>query len=247
MTSIALISDIHANALALDAVLADIRARGCDRILCLGDLVGYGPRPGEVIACIRTENIETVMGNYDEAVGFTLPACGCHIDNPRQKALSRHSLHWAIAHTTPQERAFLRSLPETLSVEVEGISFCLTHATPDSITEYLYQADAARMAEIIALITQDVYVYGHTHLPFHAVLGGKHILNAGSVGRPKDFDTRAGYMLAQVHGQRLRAEVVRVPYDVAQVVREMAAQGIDEAFGRFLLDGGEGETQRRNP
>jgi putative phosphoesterase len=247
MTSIALISDIHANALALDAVLADIRARGCNCILCLGDLVGYGPRPGEVIARIRAENIETVMGNYDEAVGFTLPACGCHIDNPRQKALSRHSLQWAIAHTTPQERAFLRSLPETLAIEVEGISFCLTHATPDSNTEYLYPADAARMAEIIALITQDAYVYGHTHLPFHAVLGGKHILNAGSVGRPKDFDTRAGYMLAQVHGQRLCAEVVRVPYDVAQVVQEMAAQGIDEAFGRFLLDGGKSEMQRRNP
>ena len=200
---------------------------------------GYGPRPGEVIARIRAEGIETVMGNYDEAVGFTLPACGCHIDNPRQRALSRHSLQWAIAHTTAQEREFIRSLPESLSVRVEELSFYLTHASPDSISEYFYPTDRERMAEIAELIPEDVYVYGHTHFPLCSLLGRKHIINAGSVGRPKDFDTRAGYVIAEVSGKTIHAEVVRVAYKVDQVAREMAELGIDKAFSQFLLDGGE--------
>ncbi len=239
MSNIAFISDIHGNLDALDAVLADIHARGMERVFCLGDLVGYGPWPGEVIGRIRADNIPTIMGNYDEAVGFTLPVCGCHINDRRAKALSQHALKWAVDHTTAQDRAYLRALPESLSIEVAGVSFLLNHASMDSITEYVYQIDAERMREIAAQTAEDVYVYGHTHFPFHEAVGGKHIINAGSVGRPKDGDNRAGYVAAHIENGTVSTQMIRVGYDVNQVVADMRARGIATALCRFLQNGGE--------
>jgi putative phosphoesterase len=239
MNSIALLSDIHGNIEALDAVLQDIARQPCDLILCAGDLVGYGPRPNEVIHRIKTENIRTVMGNYDEAVGFTLPACGCHIDNPVQKALSRHSLKWTIDHTSAESREFLRGLPESLSIPIGGKSILLTHASSDSISEYIYQEDQERIHQILSEIQEDVYVFGHTHYPFFLPVGSKWIANAGSVGRPKDGDNRASYMQLQVDDGSVRAEIVRVSYDVESVVQDMEKLGLDEAFRLFLQNGGE--------
>ena len=239
MSSIALFSDIHGNIEALDAVLQDIARHPCDLILCAGDLVGYGPHPDEVIERIKAENIQTVMGNYDEAVGFTLPACGCHINNPVQKALSRHSLKWTIDHTGAESREFLRGLPESLSIPISGKSILLTHASGDSISEYIYQEDRERIHEILEEIKEDVYVFGHTHFPFFMPVGSKWIINAGSVGRPKDGDNRAAYARLQIEDGSVRAETVRVAYDVESVVRDMEKYGLDEALRLFLVNGGE--------
>ena len=239
MQTIALLADIHGNLEALDAVLADIRENPCDQILCAGDLVGYGPRPNEVIARIRETGIQTVMGNYDEAVGFLLPACGCHIDNPRQKELSLHSLQWSTEHTTTDNRDWLRQLPESLRIESDGKTIQLIHATEDSIVEYLYQSDEARIQEILEKSDCDIYVYGHTHYPYSLQVGEKWIINPGSVGRPKDLDPRASYVRLVVDGDNVRTEIRRVSYDVDKVVHQISEGGLDADFANFLRSGGD--------
>lgn len=239
MSSIAILSDIHGNIEALDAVLSDLRHQPCDLILCAGDLVGYGPHPNEVIERIKALNIQTVMGNYDEAIGFKLPACGCHIDNPRQKELSRHSLKWSIDHTLPANREFLRSLPESLSLQIAGKSVFLLHASADSISEYIYQVDTDRLEQILQETEEDIYIYGHTHYPFIMPLGTKWVVNAGSVGRPKDGDTRACYMRLQIGNDQIQGEICRVAYDVEKVISDIERSGLDPAFGEFLRNGGE--------
>jgi len=239
MHAIAILADIHGNLEALDAVLADIRKTPCEQILCAGDLVGYGPRPNEVIERIREAGIQTVMGNYDEAVGFHLPACGCHIDNPRQKELSLHSLKWSTEHTTTENREWLRQLPESLQIEVGGKMIQLIHATEDSIVEYLYQSDEARISEILACCDCDIYAYGHTHYPYTMTLDNKWIINPGSVGRPKDLDPRAAYVRLIVDGDAVHAEIRRVAYDVEKVAGEIISGGLDPAFAEFLRNGGD--------
>jgi len=88
------ISDIHSNIKALNAVLDSINSNNCEKIICLGDVVGYGPHPNEVIEKINELEIDTIMGNYDEAVGFYLPYCGCHIDSKVKFLQSQNSLRF---------------------------------------------------------------------------------------------------------------------------------------------------------
>lgn len=239
MKSIAILADIHGNLEALDAVLSDIRDNPCDQIICAGDLVGYGPRPNEVIERVREQGIDSVMGNYDEAVGFLLPACGCHIDNPRQKELSLHSLKWSIEHTTAENREWLRELPESLCFEFDGRTVLLMHASVDSIVEYIYQSDEGRVREILESCDCDIYVYGHTHYAYSMAVGDKWIINPGSVGRPKDLDPRASYIRLTIDAGAVTTQIRRVTYDVEKVAGEIADGGLDLAFAAFLRQGGD--------
>ncbi|MHB9092205.1 MAG: metallophosphoesterase family protein, partial [Chloroflexota bacterium] len=107
---IAVLSDVHGNKHALEAVLADIDSQGIDRVYCLGDLVGYGAFPNEVIALIRERGIPTVMGNYDEGVGFDRDECGCAYTDPEMRRLGDLSLMWSREQVTAENKAFLRAL-----------------------------------------------------------------------------------------------------------------------------------------
>lgn len=239
MIKIAIISDIHSNITALDAVLFDIENYGCKNILCCGDLVGYGPSPNEVIERIRELGIPTVMGNYDEAVGFLLPACGCHINNPKQKELSNNSLNWSIANTTQENRAFLRNLPESMECIYGSKSLLLNHATFESISEYVYEKDEERIAGILSEINHDIYIYGHTHYPFIKAIRNKMIINAGSVGRPKNLDNRATYILLEIEDLSIHGTIRKVLYDIEKVASAIEQSGLDSYFADFIRNGGD--------
>jgi len=239
MYKIAVLSDIHANLHALEAVLDDIQKWGFDSILCTGDLVGYGPWPDETVALIRQMKIPTVMGNYDEAVGFRLPVCGCHINDPSQKRLSDHALKWAIEHTTPETREYLRSLPEEFTQTIENHRILMVHASVDSLNEYVYEADSERMGDIAAGLKADIYIYGHTHFPYVKTIDQRMVINAGSVGRPKQGDIRAGYMALEIAEGDVQAHLCKVAYDVDKTASDMLSRGIDPAFSLFLSHGGD--------
>ncbi|MGB4873455.1 MAG: metallophosphoesterase family protein, partial [Candidatus Promineifilaceae bacterium] len=100
MKQLAVFGDIHANLPALEAVLADIDARNLDNLYCLGDLVGYGVWPNEVITAVRQRNIPTIMGNYDQGVGQDSDDCGCAYKTAKAQALGKHSIAWTNAHTS---------------------------------------------------------------------------------------------------------------------------------------------------
>src|SRR5262245_25706269 len=133
---IAIFSDIHANLPALEAVLDQIRAGRYDRTYCLGDLVGYATFPNEVAARIRQERIPTVMGNYDDGVGFDRDDCGCAYREEEEKRRGDQSLAWTKAHATTDTKAFLRTLKPEIRFESDGRRVLLVHGSPRKMNEY---------------------------------------------------------------------------------------------------------------
>jgi len=110
MDRITVFGDIHGNLPALEVVLADMEARQLSNWYCLGDMVGYGTFPNEVVEIIQGRNIPTIMGNYDQGVGLSSDDCGCAYTNPTAEALGKRSIAWSNAQTTEANKAYLRSL-----------------------------------------------------------------------------------------------------------------------------------------
>lgn len=234
------ISDIHSNIEALESVIKDIKDMriNTENIYCLGDLVGYGPRPNEVIELIREYNIKTILGNYDEAVGFYLPTCGCNIDTPSDKIKTQNSLNWTGQHTSENNKEFLRDLEEQITMEIEGYKLLLTHASPYSINDYVYENYTEKQEEIAENLEEDIIVFGHTHFPYIKKIKDKLFVNTGSVGRAKDGDNRACYCIVEI-GTDVNVKFIRVPYDVEKVAKEIEKTELLDEFAELLRTGKE--------
>ncbi len=236
MRQIAIFSDIHANYPALKAVLADMDKKGLEQRYCLGDLVGYSTFPNEVIALIRELQIPTIMGNYDQGVGNSSDVCGCAYKTAEEEALGKRSIAWTNAHTTEENKAFLRSLLPQISLELDELRVFLAHGSPRKINEYLYEdRPDAGLERILDGVNADVLVVGHTHKPYHRVLpSGRHVINEGSVGKPKDGDPRAAYVILESDGKELKVEFVRVAYDVEQAATAIETSEMPSEYASML-------------
>ena len=237
--SITIFGDIHGNLPALEAVLADMEARGLGNLYCLGDLVGYGTFPNEVVQIIRQRAIPTLMGNYDQGVGNDSDDCGCAYKTPEAQALGERSIAWTNRHTLADHKAYLRSLPMTIPVQLDGLRVLLVHGSPRKINEYLYadRSDAS-FERLLDEAGVDVLVCGHTHLPYHKVLpSGRHVVNAGSVGKPKDDNPQACYVVLSAEGTALEVQFIRVPYDVERAAQAIEASDMPHEFAQMLRDG----------
>ena len=244
----ALLSDVHANLQALDAVLADIDRRGdADAVYHLGDLVGYSSQPNEVVARLRERGIAGVAGNYDSTVATDYAHCGCRSESPRQEELAHVSYEYTRRAVTPETRRYLAALPFSLELRplgghAPGPRLVLVHGTPTLNTLYWTEDRpddfCLRMAEVVGLKAGDAIAFGHTHKPWHREVAGIHFVNTGSVGRPKDGDWRAGYVRLSLGEGLPRVEFVRVAYDVDGAARGVVAAGLPEEFAAFLRAGG---------
>ncbi len=239
MNRVAIFSDIHANLPALDAVLADMDARGLNDRYCLGDLVGYATFPDEVTETIRRLQIPCIMGNYDLGVGNSSDNCGCAYKDPQSEALGKLSIAWSNAHTTPENKAFLRSLPSQVPLQLGDLRVMLVHGSPRRVNEYLYEdRPDASLERLLDMVESDVLVCGHTHIPYHRVLpSGRHVVNEGSIGKPKDGDPRSCYVILEARGQELSVEFVRVPYDIEQAARAIEASEMPHEYAAMLRAG----------
>jgi putative phosphoesterase len=235
---VAILSDIHANLHALEAVWADIETQKPDEVYCLGDLVGYGAFPNETIEFVRDHGIPTVMGNYDEGVGFDLHDCGCVYRDPVKDKLGKESLMWSRAHTSDANKKILRSFPMQIRLEDQKPRILLVHGSPRKINEYLYEdRPMATFHRIEKLAGTDVLLFGHTHLPYEKRINETLFVNTGSVGKPKDGDPRAGYVLLYLN-QQVRVQFRRIDYDVAAAAEAVRASGLPNYFAELLLTGG---------
>ncbi len=244
---LALISDIHANLPALEAVLTDIDARGIRAVYHLGDLVGYAPWPNEVVGLIQDRRIPGVAGNYDSTVATHYKHCGCKYEDPRQEALSHESFAWTLEAASVETKVILGALPfrldfRPLGGHLGGPTVILVHGTPTLNTLY-WTSDRSddfclKMAGHAGAKAGDVIAFGHTHLPWHREVGGIHFVNTGSVGRPKDGDWRAGYILLNVGEGKPTVEIVRVPYDVERAMTAIRTSTLPADFAEFLRTGG---------
>lgn len=239
MTKIAIFSDIHANLAAMEAVQASIAGGSYDGVYCLGDLGGYASQPNEVQELIRSMGCPTIMGNYDEGVGFNKDDCGCHYVKPFDIEMSNVSFLWTRSNTSDSNKAWLRDLPREIRLDIEGLRVLLCHGSPRSTTEYLFENRSdGFLRQFTAGGTDDahadVIVFGHTHVPFHRVVDGVHFINSGSVGRPKDGDPRAGYAVVSIDRETVSVEQVRVEYDVEIAARRLVEDGLSAYFADYL-------------
>ncbi|HUS16209.1 MAG TPA: metallophosphoesterase family protein [Chloroflexia bacterium] len=239
MDRIVIFGDIHANLPALEAVWAAMERHGAAPRYCLGDLVGYGVHPNEVVAWLRDHAVPAIMGNYDLGVGRDSDDCGCAYKDATAEALGHRSIAWSNAHTTPANKAYLRRLAPDIALQLGGLRVRLVHGSPRRVNEYLY-ADRpdAGLERLLDLAEADVLVCGHTHLPYHRVLpSGRHVINAGSVGKPKDGDPRAGYITLAVTGREVAVEFIRVPYDVERAAAAIEASPMPTEYAAMLRTG----------
>jgi putative phosphoesterase len=240
MNQITVFGDIHANLPALEAVFTDMEERGLTaNLYCLGDLVGYGTFPDEVIAAIQEREIPTLMGNYDQGVGQDSDDCGCAYKTKEAQALGERSIAWSNAHTSAENKAFLRQLGKQFDLTLGDLKVVLVHGSPRKINEYLYEdRSEAGLERLLDMVEADVLVCGHTHLPYHRVLGsGRHVVNAGSVGKPKDNEPRACYVVLSADSSDLNVQFIRVPYDVEKTAQAIEVTEMPDEFAVMLRQG----------
>jgi putative phosphoesterase len=234
---VAVITDVHGNLPALQAVLARIDELGIAAAYCGGDLVGYGPRPNEVCALIQERAIPTIYGNYDYAIARDDHDCGCAYVSPHDRELGQRSVEWTLAHTDRPAKDFMRALPFDLRFTLGSRRVRIVHGSPRKVNEYLFEEKPARTFERIAALADcDVLVFGHTHKPWIHSYGGVLFVNCGSVGKPKDGDPRAAFALLERDEQGdVVASIERVPYDAEAVARQVAAAGLPGEYAEKLV------------
>ncbi|MFH0917089.1 MAG: metallophosphoesterase family protein [bacterium] len=239
MPSIAVLSDVHGNSPALQAVLDDIRERGIGTTYCLGDLVGYGPDPNGVIDLIRAAGVPTIMGNYDDGVGWERGDCGCFYADSEAKRVGEASYAFTVREVTADRKAFLRSLPAERHVALGRESLHLIHGSPRKINEYLLRdREVKTFLRLAEAEEDDVLVFGHTHVPWQATFGRVLFVNVGSVGRPKDGDARSMYaVLRSEPGGSMEVETVRVFYDVEGTAQGIIAAGLPAELAEAIRRG----------
>ena len=234
---VAIVSDIHGNLHALEAVLEAIDRDAPDAIWCLGDLVGYGPRPNRCCAVVAERADFCLIGNHDLAVLGRLD-----LDDFQPDAAL--SARWTTAALEDEPRAYLESLES--NGEREGVG--LFHASPrDPVWEYVLTPEVA--AASMAAASQELVLVGHSHVALHyrvsdgmlllagdgthlGLAGDRWLLNPGSVGQPRDTDPRAAWMLLDLESRR--ASFHRVEYDLAKTQQEIRDRGLPEALAARL-------------
>ncbi len=241
MTRIAFFGDLHGNVQATEVVLADIDAHEPDHIICLGDLVGYGANPNEVIDHIRNRNIPVIMGNYDDGIGFDRGDCGCAYQDETDKANGDKSVAWTAAAVTTTNKVWLQTLLPEYRLEVDGHRIRVVHGSPRRINEYLFEdRNEASLERIARSANCDVLVFGHTHKPWTRDIDRVRFINAGSVGKPKDGDPRTCWAMLDV-SEPGETEVTfhRVEYDIHSAAAAIrTATGLPDVYASDIETGG---------
>jgi len=235
-----ILSDIHANLTALDKVLAVAKGRW-DKAVCLGDLVGYGPDPNEVIERVRALAAVTIRGNHDKAIAGLA-------DADEFNPIARNAVLWTRAQLRPENQEYLENLPKG-PMTVNG--FTIVHGAVHDEDEYVLSPALA--VDGLRDAPTPVTFFGHTHLQGGFSLRGEevtlmhfkpsggnefftlrveqgttYLLNPGSIGQPRDGDPRAGFAIADLDSQSV--EFWRVPYDIENVQGRMRGAGLPEAL-----------------
>ncbi|MBW4550175.1 MAG: metallophosphatase family protein [Aphanocapsa sp. GSE-SYN-MK-11-07L] len=251
---IAVLSCIHGNYEALNAVLSDIDHHNTDKVFCLGDLVGYGPYPNAVVEMIRSLDIPTCQGCWDEDIVEGLNACECSYPSVLAEARGKQAHEWTNREVNPEVREFLAQLPFSLRED----NLCFVHGSPNSQHEYLLpEIDAFTALERVMSDGAEVLFCGHTHVPYVRTLQDSHlqvqvkqssevksrqftaavkrIVNAGSVGEPRHGRPNATYVIYDTENQQVTLR--EVEYDYQKTCAAIIEKGLPPIFAWRLARG----------
>lgn len=242
MMKIALFSDIHANMPAFESMLRDMDAQNPDAVYCLGDLVGYHIWPNEVIAEIRRRGIATLKGNHDEKVEklVTTP-----------ESLNESGKKYAYHIIDESGREYLRTLPAHIKLEYklknDQLNLVFAHGSTRSIDEYvLVDTEESYVLGMMQEANADLLFVGHSHKPYHRILQTaegrfKHVVNLGSVGKPKDGDQRGCYVMLTINAESsvndkesVKVEFRRFEYDVEKSAKAIESSLLPDEFAEAL-------------
>jgi putative phosphoesterase len=251
---IVLFSDIHANLPALESFFKSVEEQKPDSIYCLGDLVGYNIWPNEVINELRKRHIPTIAGNYDDGVGRNSDDCGCAYKTEEQIENGKQSIAFTNGIIKEEERTYLRSLTAHIRIDFqfnkEKLSVLLVHGSPRKINEYIFEdREEKSTLRMLEQAGADILCFGHTHQPYHRVLNSgkegenyfRHLINLGSVGKPKDGDPRGSYVLLEIddkssvsNAHSIKVEFIRFTYDVEKAAKAVENSPLPNVFADAL-------------
>lgn len=219
---IGIVSDIHGNLPALEAVKNELDSKSVEQIVCLGDTIGYNPWPRECLEVVHDWADILLQGNHDRDV----------VDPDRYLGheMPYEGLVYAKSELTQSQIEWLQSLPEKTVEQFGEVSYMLVHSHPEQTDKYVRPGGFPRMRPF--LNEESGCFLGHTHVQHKAVIDGKLILNPGSVGQPRDNDSRAAY--AVVDTENNSATLNRVSYDIDRVIEEVNRAGLPERIGSRL-------------
>ena len=235
---IAVLSDIHANAQALEAVMSDVVNQGCEHVFCLGDIALAGPQPKEVIDYVMAQNTWTVIqGNTDKMIAQYGPEVMEFLE--AQYPVMANALADDVSVIDDAHRAFLAELPPILSFEVEGCTVLLTHGSPRANNEDILPGMPLEIVEeIIAGTTEKLILCGHTHVPCgYQTNTNQTVVNVGSVGRPMTQEPKASYAIIDFANGSFEVRHRFVTYDnvlAAQIMSQRGFVGADRLADLLL-------------
>ncbi|MGH7937586.1 MAG: metallophosphoesterase family protein [Chthoniobacterales bacterium] len=233
--TIALFGGVYSNHLALAALLEDAPRHGATQIYCLGDLGAFGPHPDKVFPLLGDAQIPVVQGNYDNSVGNNLADCQCGYTDPKDNYFARLSYDYTFKNTAPENKIWMRDLPNEIRLELNGVRILLCHGSPRRTNEFLWQTttSVAFLENLCDSYKADIIVGTHTGLPWHRALRGwRHFINCGAIGRPaNDGRTNVWYALLSVSKkQEIAVEFIPLEYDYERLAAEMRSEKLPDEF-----------------
>lgn len=235
---IAVISDIHGNMQALNAVLEDIKTENCERIFCLGDLAMAGPEPSSVVDKIREMSDLTVIQGNTDAMIANCDNQMIHLLEENNPIMAR-ALEADVASLTDNQKEFLNNLPAEKELEVDGVKILLVHGSPRKNNENIFpDLKVEEVEEMIQDTSADVIFCGHTHVPCGYQTNTKQtVVNVGSVGRPFSEEPKACYAIMEIKDGGFSIKHNFVEYDVKTASRLLSERGFEgsEKLAQMLI------------
>lgn len=232
---IGVISDIHGNLSALESVVMELKKEGISRIINAGDITGYSPFPNECVDLLRKENVQSVLGNFDEEIAFNRPISYFSDVDDETLRTRLLSMQWTQRHTSIAAKKYLSSLPRHLKTEIDGVRLFSTHGGLNRTDEFIHERDWQAQQTIAETLVSDVIILGHTRRAFVSNIKGKLFVNPGSVGKPEDGDPRASYAVVDLSEKR--AFICRVSYNISRTVQGIMEAGLPEEIAINLSTG----------
>jgi putative phosphoesterase len=230
---IAIISDIHSNLFALEAVLAHAESMGIKRFWCLGDYLHFNAFPQEIVRTIRKLDVVSIHGNVDEMV-LAMKKFDKK-KNETEIPEDKLPFQWTYRQLTKKSKDYLKDLPKVKRIKINKNRFLLVHGSPIAIDDPIYiDTSEERLQELAKIAKADFVLCGHTHIPFFREVAGVSFVNPGSVGKPIDGDTRACYAVLNIKKANISIEQYRVEYDVKRALDEMITRQLPDIYIRAI-------------